>query len=901
MTSNLGIIFDHPSSGLVYNFIVNLGIKIILHLRYFITLISIIVLSYRADAEHLVGGDISYECLGNNVYQVTLNVYRDCFSTGAPFDNEAPIGIYNGNGDFVSVTNFIFPSITNLSTIIDDECFTVSTNVCVERGTYVETLTLPPNSSGYYIVYQRCCRNNTIQNLNAPGTQGSTYVAFVPPSDLATCNSSPSWNNFPPIGVCLNIPLDFDHSASDSDGDDLVYELCTPYQGGTQLNPAPNPPNGPPFTNVVYNGGYNAVEPMDAMPGLAIDPATGQLTGIPTQIGQYVIGICVKEYRDGQLLSEVRRDFQFNVTLCPDLNVASIASQVADSQCEGLTVDFVNQSQNANAYLWVFGDGNTSTDFEPTYTYTDPGSYTVMLISDPGQICADTSFQTFNLYNPVEAVIGVPELDCNSGGPLYNMNVNSSGGIDASFWNFDGGTGEEMTAEPQGVYFEPGTYSINLDFIDENGCESNADVMLTVPLEPVAGITNNNQPCSGLDITFINESEEATNYQWDFGLAGDLDFSFDDSPSFTYPEPGSYTASLIASAPGTCPDTAFFTVEVTPAIFADFEEQDGQCFDGNEFSFAAGGNFGPTAELTWSFQNGSLSSFSGANPPDINFIEPGQNLVSLTAFQEGCETYFESVVNTIPNPQADFTFHGDGCVPMAATFTNLSFGGTNPSYKWNFGDGNTSAGQSPVNVYTQPGIYDVSLMVTSSGECVDSSFVKYNQLIEVNPSPDASFFIDQHQVDILDPTIQVASESNNSLWTCEFFVSDSTNYDLCNFEHEFDSPGSFTVLHIITNEFGCEGRAIQDVLVTGSLFWAPNAITMNGDGLNDFFKPVVLGAEEYQITIYDRWGQIMFNSNDPDLPWVPEYAHPGVYIYKVRLKEAGTLVHDYAGHFTIIR
>ena len=867
-----------------------------------ITLLGLIACFCELRSEHLVGGDISYVCLGNDNYEVTMNVYRDCFSGGAPFDPSAPVGIFTGAGAFVETYFFTNPFITNLSSIIDDECFTVSTNVCVERARYIQTISLPPNNSGYYIVYQRCCRNGTIINLNDPGAQGNTFVAFIPPQDFAECNSSPSWNNFPPIGICKDIPIEFDHSASDPDGDELVYELCTPFQGGTQFMPAPNPPSGPPFQNVVYAAGYSAQNPIDALPGLAIDENTGLLTGVPTLIGQYVIGICVKEYRNGQLLSEVRRDFQFNVTNCPDVNVASISSQIVDTECNGLTIMFDNQSQNANSYLWQFGDGNSSTDFEPTYTYSNPGTYEVILITDPGEICADTSIQVFNIFDPVQPVLSVPELSCESGGPLYSIQLNSNGLITQTAWDFGGGVGDNNAISPQDVFFSPGaTYNITVDAIDENDCPSFASIQLTVPPQPAAAIVDNNQPCSGFEFSFINDSENATSFEWDFGLPGEADISFEEFPIFEYPGAGDYEATLYVSSQGTCPDTASMIINITPDIYAEFEVPNGQCFENNSFDFIAQGVYGPNATLTWSFQNADIANHEGSNPPSINFNEFGQHLVTLTAFQEGCETEYDGVVNVIPNPEADFLFTGNGCSPMVTAFSNLSFGGSNPSYYWEFGDGNTSTGQSPVNIYENPGLYSVGLQVTSSGECIDTAYVFYPNLINVDPSPEASFFISEHQVDFLDPRIEVSAEHSNPLWTCDYWVSDSTSYDQCFFEHEFNAPGNYTVLLTVTNEFGCESRAIQDVLVTGSVFWAPNAITMNGDGLNDFFKPIVLGAEEYELIVFDRWGQEMFSTNNPNEAWIPEYAHPGIYVFKAMVKEAGTLVNEYSGHFTLIR
>ena len=105
----------------------------------------------------------------------------------------------------------------------------------------------------------------------------------------------------------------------------------------------------------------------------------------------------------------------------------------------------------------------------------------------------------------------------------------------------------------------------------------------------------------------------------------------------------------------------------------------------------------------------------------------------------------------------------------------------------------------------------------------------------------------------------------------------------------------------VSNQFDCKSYATQEVTVSGSLFWAPNTVTMNGDGINDFFNPVVLGAHMYEIVIYDRWGQVIYESVDPNVPWVPDFAHPGVYVYQAKVTDNTSKVYEYFGHFTIIR
>jgi hypothetical protein len=198
---------------------------------------------FQANAAHLVGGEIFYECLGNDQYRITLKVYRDCYTvTGADFDNPANIAVYDDAGNLIENLTAPFTGSQQLPVIINNPCLQAPPNVCVEEAIYTVTTTLPFISGGYHIAYQRCCRNPTILNLIAPDDLGSTYYVRVPELALNSCNSSPSFNSFPPLALCIGDQLIFDHSATDAEGDMLVYTLCTPYHGGSSTNPQPVPP-----------------------------------------------------------------------------------------------------------------------------------------------------------------------------------------------------------------------------------------------------------------------------------------------------------------------------------------------------------------------------------------------------------------------------------------------------------------------------------------------------------------------------------------------------------------------------------------------------------------------------------------------------------------------------------
>ena len=262
-------------------------------------------------ASHIVGGEMSYECLGNNQYKIILKVYRDCQSinvngTTTPFDAPAAITFFTGN----NVQYQTSPGLTSVDVLyntslypdeididLSNPCLIPPSDVCVDQAVYETTVTLPFNSLGYYASYQRCCRNNNINNIGNPGQTGATYTIYISDLGQTSCNSSPTFNNFPPVVICNNQPIDFDHSATDAQGDQLVYSFCAPSVGASPNNPQPNDASAPPYGNVSFTNPFTPVAPLG--PGISIDPATGLITGTPTTNGQFVVGVCVDELRNG--------------------------------------------------------------------------------------------------------------------------------------------------------------------------------------------------------------------------------------------------------------------------------------------------------------------------------------------------------------------------------------------------------------------------------------------------------------------------------------------------------------------------------------------------------------------------------------------------------------------------
>lgn len=365
-----------------------------LKLLYVLFLISFI--NGRGFASHIVGGELNYRHLGGWNYEVRLTVYRDCWHGIPPFEDPAFLAVYRSNNSMITSYPMTFLGSDTLVASINDACYTPPLDFCYEVTTYIDTFNFPPIPGGYQIVYEICCRNDAISNIQDPGNVGAAFYATIPDTAVVQNNSNPVFKNWPPPFLCADKPLSFDHSATDADGDSLVYELNTPFVDNTFSG-------GPPFGFVTFIPPYSTSNMMGGVQPLKIDSVTGLLTVIPDDTAHFVTGIKVKEYRNGILIGETKRDYQFIVKECPKIvNAAAIAP----SDCSAREVTFSNLSTGASSYAWSFGDpGSTedvSSEVSPTYSYHTSGTYNVTLVaySSVNSVCTDTAYEILTCVFP---------------------------------------------------------------------------------------------------------------------------------------------------------------------------------------------------------------------------------------------------------------------------------------------------------------------------------------------------------------------------------------------------------------------------------------------------------------------------------------------------------------------
>ena len=581
-------------------------------LRKFLSIIILVLITQTTFATHIVGGEMTYSHITGLTYEIVLTTYRDDYATGAAFDSPATVHLYTEAGVFIESYAFVLDNPAQADQLLvnpyPNPCLDIpldnqgNPNVLIQKGIYTSNITVPSGIESYYLIYGRCCRNGVIDNLTNAAVQGSMFVAHIPPTNIYS-NSSPTFINVPPIFLCENSPFSLDQSAVDVDNDSLFYKLCSPLQALTPANPAigqfQNPPTGfgPPFTPVVWDPAFDENDPMGGTP-LNIGQNTGYITGIPNATGSYVVGLCIEEWRNGVLLSETIRDFQYSVTNCDNIPFPELPATPQDQlgivvnlplgvngiypfNCQSFTIDFENNSKipgnipatalNAS-YFWDFGDGNSSTAFEPTHTYTDTGTFIVsvaVIIDENGLLCSDTSKYMMFVYPTFTPEFTFDNV-CNDDSAKF-VDITTSANYDNVIewnWIFGDGTPNSTEENPAHFYSSSNDYDVILFARSEKGCTRLDTNTITIHPLPNSNFANPTPICAGDDYNFVSTTTILTGtIDSVFWSLGNVVFSYSDSLN-NYPTAGVYPIKLVSTSNFGCIDSIEknLTVNALPTI-----------------------------------------------------------------------------------------------------------------------------------------------------------------------------------------------------------------------------------------------------------------------------------------------------------------------------------------------
>jgi PKD repeat protein len=498
-------------------------------------------------------------------------------------------------------------------------------------------------------------------------------------------------------------------------------------------------------------------------------------------------GGCIQSFSPYAEYHVLGTDLQFNFTISPGI-------------CEPYTVTFNSNAPGATAYLWNFGNGDSSSQANPVYQYQSPGDYTVTLtVYSPGPGSVSGSgplFCTTSLIKTVTVGVSNPISVSATNACLYDTLYFSCSlpGMSSYLWNFKDGNFSTMQ-NPSHIYTSSRDYLVSLTVTDSTGCSKTFNINPVLKAyAPVADfvITSPTAGCDSLTVSFTNVSQHATSYLWDFGNGAS---SVQTNPVYTYTTPGIYTVTLFAFRTGCHNIKTINQAFIVSSPAVNFTvTQSGSCIPLTA-SFASQA---PAAiSWFWDFGDGNTSTLEN---PVHNYTSAPVSGVSLTITDSsGCEGKIIKPLNYFnANFSASVTA---GCVPFTTLFTPLINNAN--SYYWDFGDGNTSTLSNPAHTFSSGGIYDVTLII-STANCNDT--IIYPMYITAS-DPVAEFY--SPTVAACAPTlvnfIDQATDANSWYWD----FGDGTSSTNQNPSHIYNVAGYYTITQIVTNALGCTDTMIK--------------------------------------------------------------------------------------------
>ncbi|HEU4717930.1 MAG TPA: PKD domain-containing protein [Bacteroidia bacterium] len=543
------------------------------------------------------------------------------------------------------------------------------------------------------------------------------------------------------------------------------------------------------------------------------------------------------------------------------------------------------------------------------FSFTGPGGpFTVTAVNSPACAQGATYDNTYTLtISP--AISGSGSFTANLVGPVTDLcgniaiypaslpfTVGSFSYTNASTPTSCGGNNGTATVTPNGT--GPFTYVWSPNVSSTNSANNLAAGVYTVT------ITDQSTGCSAQDTIHVNSNnslsattsgddticpgQQATmtanviggnppvTYTWSNGLPNQASVTVSPAATTTY-------TLNITDGTGCTAGPLLFTITVAGPLSVTAAGTSPVCSGGGTVlnANASGGN-GPYSYVwTPGNINGSSANVSPVATTDYT-------VTATDACGQTATTDFNVVVQPVPviSFTADTTY---GCSPLSVHFTIDTTGFGNATFLWDFDDnGATSTAAEPSYTFTSAGCHNVSLTVTVPPGC--SVTQTYPCMIKTFAQPVALITATPSFTDILNPVVTFDNQSTGATsWYWSY--GDSTSSTVFEENHTYDFPGVYPVYLIAQNDSGCSDTAYVTITVNDfHTFYVPNAFTPNGNGNNEVFRPEFTNilSDGYSMMIFDRWGNLVFETSDPNVGWNGCWKNTGKmcqldeYVYKIR-------------------
>ena len=388
----------------------------------------------------------------------------------------------------------------------------------------------------------------------------------------------------------------------------------------------------------------------------------------------------------------------------------------------------------------------------------------------------------------------------------------------------------------------------------------------------IDGRPNDSVGCVPLLVNFSDTLKKGKRYYWYFG-DGTGDTTTVPMTDHVYQNIGLYHVMLVSIDSATCnvSDTSYGSIKAgNNKVNLDFISQKVPPCTNLAYTFTntstpTSGTFAPGI-FTWDFGDNTPLVTQGLLPPiNHSYASAGTYKVTLSINDT---TYCNSPDDTVktvrlsPQVQAAFATPARGCVPYNAEFTNNSLGGLN--FLWDFGDGTTSTEENPTHLYANVGSYIVTLTAFDSTSCNKTDQTTFT--ITVSPIPTASFTYnpDPPKENTFTNFVNQSVGAVKYIWN----FGDGDTSALVNPSHIFNSTGTYNVCLNAANETGCsDDTCINVAALIRPLVDVPSAFTPDKFGTNSVIKVAGFGIKDLHWTIYNRWGQKVYEGRDLKTGW----------------------------------
>jgi hypothetical protein len=819
-------------------------------------------------ATHIVGGEFELIHIRDDVYQLNLIQYFDNVNgdPGAE-DPEITARIFRKSDNHamrlvtLPHSGFTFVPYTNIECTVDE--------LETKRILYSTYITLPPEEYndpyGYYIAWERCCRNNIITNIEQPGLTGQTFYLEFPPvvkDGEPFINSSPIL--FPPLSdyACINEFYYVDFTGYDPDGDSLVYSMAHPIAGHSSADPgniAPTP-RPAPYPLVVWSKGISTSQSVPGNPPLNISE-DGLLTVIPSESGLFVFSVLCEEYRDSVKIGEVRRDFQLFVLDCPDPGIPpeiTVKPPGEDKYISKLdTLHFSFNDEKCLDFMVKDRDGN-----EPISLRVKPVNFKAptdtLLSVTQGYVRSDTDSLIFEICFPdcpfvrdkpyivdliaMDDACPLPLLDTarmiidqkpppnvpayfTNPQPLYTFNIREGEIIELDITAIDADN-DSMVYEIETDDFLLDTYNMQIKTVEN------------VP--------------GDLKLTFYWDSD-CQKYDFNVRTSFDILFTLDDNDYCLYEDPDHLRIQInVELPPNTKPylTTTFDSDSLTLNILDQLTGQiTGRDDDGDEIRLRAEG-------VHFNLEEAGFSTF------DLYGIS---EITSDFTWELGCNT-----IN--PNVRSDFEVlfsveDHDKCKIDNGDSITVKFTALLPdNAKPQLSSSNYPEGYVELSVGDQ-------MNVQLEGFDSDNDSLFLTVLSGIENITDYNF--------VFSPVTGRGTVETSLNWAtvCEYLNEGASDHQI-----DFQFLLADDMCYVADADTMDLTIVLKDKEVEIDPFRPPNVITPNHDAYNEFFTLPDLPEDncwsqfEY-ITIQNRYGKEVYFSSDRDFKWNGGNVGSGEYFY----------------------